>query len=447
MKFKSFGDRLPFFLFCAALVVILSGLSFAYGALAHRNNLFPIPAAKRIVGEIRELLAPSDRLLTIEANSEQPEIENLLPDQVAPGLLMIAGIRQEGARDTFVRIINRQGEVLHEWLPIWDEIWPEVPDSIGMDRRPRGGAGMYLHGVDILPDASIVANFEHLSSFRMNICGEVEWKLDNLGHHSVHYSDQGALWVAAERYIPKGGETGYQNHAAPLRSWSIQQIGETGELLRDIEIIDVLRRNDLEGLLSLSTLSNDKTIVSGDTLHLNDVDIFPAGQPSEIFAPGDIMVSLRNINSIVVFDPETLKVKFVSTGHFLRHHDPDFLPGDIISVFDNRNLMPSRGPIPRASRIVEIDARTGAARVVLDGASEDGFFTSIMGVHQRLENGNILVTSSGQGQALEYLPDGRLAWRYNNRVAPSRNGRIFLTQLLSSEMNEDFFANLKSQCQ
>ncbi len=445
MSSRGFSKNLPFYLFCASLVLVISGSAFSYGVIAHRNNLFPIPTAKKLVAEVRELLNPSDRLLTREAAPDQVVAEAFLPDQVAPGLLMVMGIRQRG-RDSFVRIMDRDGRILHEWVPIWSEVWPEVPDSIPEKLRPRGDVGMYLHGIELLPDGSIVANFEHLSTFRMDACGEVLWKLDNLGHHAVHYSDQGVLWAAAERYVARG-PTGHQNHGAPLRSWTLQKISETGEVLREIEIIDILRQNDLEGLLFLSNIRNSDTLVTGDTLHLNDVDVFPVGQPSEVFAPGDIMVSLRNINTVFVFDPETLEIKFISTGHVLRHHDPDFLPNDVISVFDNRNLVPSTEPIPRASRIVEIDARTGASRVALSGEGEDGFFTAIMGVHQRLDNGNILVTSSAEGRALEYLPDGTLAWRYTNIIEGGLIGRVLMAKVLPPEMDEAFFASLKTQCQ
>ncbi|WP_298976285.1 arylsulfotransferase family protein [uncultured Roseobacter sp.] len=429
------------FRICAVVVVL--GLAFTYGVMAQKHRLFPMPQIRSATEQIKELLAPSDQILVASNVRYDTPVESLLPDRLAPGLLMVAEIVQD--RDTAVRIIDRSGQTIHEWRPVWSEVWPGSTGNFPEDRRPKGDSGMYLHGVDILPDASIVANFEHLSSFRMDVCGAVSWKLDNLGHHAVHYSDQGATWVAAERYVQQG-PTGYQNHAAPLRSWTLQEVSDDGEVLREISMIDVFLRNGLEGLLFMSTLSNGRTVVRGDTLHLNDVDIFPEGMASSVFDPGDIMVSLRNINTIAVFDPDTLEMKFVSTGQVLRHHDPDFMPGDRISIFDNRNLTPSTEPIPPASRVVEVNARTGEASVALNGEGPDGFFTNIMGVHQRLPNGNILVTSSGEGRALEYLPDGQLAWRYSNRISEEINGRIFMTKLLPADMDAAFFETRAATC-
>ena len=153
-----------------------------------------------------------------------------------------------------------------------------------------------------------------------------------------------------------------------------------------------------------------------------------------------------SIHSLFVFDPETLDIKFLSVGHFLRQHDPDFLSGDRISVFDNRNLKPSDGPEPLSSRILEIDAGDGSVRIALQGEGESSFFTSVLGVHEYLANGNILVTSSGEGRVIEFAPDGTIVWRYDNRLPSGRNARIYMAMLLPEYMDEAFFNQAQSSC-
>ena len=61
-----------------------------------------------------------------------------------------------------------------------------------------------------------------------------------------------------------------------------------------------------------------------------------------IFKKGDVLVSLRNINTIFVFNRENDKIKFIPTGSFVRQHDPDFVDGETISVFDNHPVRPLR---------------------------------------------------------------------------------------------------------
>ena len=257
------------------------------------------------------------------------------------------------------------------------------------------------------------------------------------------YSDKGYLWVAANNLVAKGEETGYPNYETPRWLPKVQKLSLEGEILKEIDIIDLLLRNDLYGLLFLSSRGMKMRV---GHLHLNDVDEFPLGMESKLFEPGDLMVSLRNINTILVFDPETLKIKFISSGRFLRKHDPDFLPGDRISVFDNRNLQPSPNPESLTSRIVEIDARDGSAKVVLQGEGDHRFFSSIMGVHQRLANGNILVNSSDEGRVIEFAPDGTIMWHFENRIPEKKNGRVYMATLLPEHMDSAFFAERYSAC-
>lgn len=393
---------------------------------------------------VSELLTPSDSILeTAAPNAEAPAARTLLPEAMAPGLTMVAGISQE--RDTRVRVVDAAGEVHQQWDVAWAEVWQDDEGDFPDGRRPS--QGMNLHGVTLLPGGDLVANFEHLSTFRMDPCGEVVWKRDNLGHHSAHYSAaDDTIWVSAERYIAEP-PTGYPMHEAPLRSWTAQQLSPDGEVLRDIPVIDILIENDLEGLLYLSSLRNAAPFpVSGDTLHLNDVEVFPEGLESTVFAPGDLMLSLRNINTVLVVDPETLALRFISTGAVVRHHDPDFMAGDVISIFDNRNFTLDGPDATPASRIVEIDAASGARRTVLGGGPEAAFFTNIMGTHQRLENGNILITESERGRILEFTPDGALAFSYDNRIGEGRNGRTFEARRLPPEMDAAFFDENQQEC-
>jgi hypothetical protein len=254
------------------------------------------------------------------------------------------------------------------------------------------------------------------------------------------------LWVPAEHYI-SNNPTGYPNHRAPLRSFTLQNLDLNGDIIREIAVIDIFIKNDLMGMLYMSSLEeSDSPIVSGDTLHLNDVETFPASLQSDVFDAGDLLVSLRNINTILVIDPESLQVKFISTGHVMRQHDPDFGRNDRITVFDNRSFTTADEAGPPASRIVEIDTISGKATTILDGNGSEPFFSATMGNHQRLPNGNILVVSTFEGRILEFTPGGDLAWRFDNRQADNRNVAIYNAMVLPRFMDEEFFNTKKQAC-
>ncbi len=432
------AGRISLIVFLISLVV----LGVLWGIFAASTGRFPDP-------EIREALNSVEALRTEAFERHETISVPATPDYtvgpdappVAKGLILVVGM--DDALINFARVIDRGGNVLHEWRPDWFEIWPDdgfLPDN----RKPQSLPGMLVHGAAIAPDGDLILNFEHLSTVRLDPCGGVRWKLPNFAHHSVSLTESGDIWVTAERDV--GGAPGVTEMAYPgLRDLTIQKISADGKILLESSMIDILARNDLLGLLHMAATENRTTPVSGDILHLNDVEEFPASMPPGFFGPGDILVSLRNINTILVLDPAGLSVKFASIGHVLRQHDPDFVSGDRISVLDNRNTDGSPfADGPNRSRLLEIGAPDGGVREILPDSP--AYFSNIMGKQQRLSNGNTLVTVTWQGQALELAPDGRLAWQLTNTVSDGMRGVLTQAEVLAPEMDAAFFERLGETC-
>ncbi len=286
-----------------ALLLVLGGV--VYGFFATVNQWFVADQIIRIKLAFEQIYREFQRPWYISIPADEIQLQNLEPAALAPGLVLIAGVGKDDMN--FIRVIDRDGEIVHEWQPDWFQIWPDDDADIPADRKPKNQPGATLHGVQVLPDGDVLLNFELLATVRLSACGEVRWKLDNLAHHAINLSEDGTIWVPAERYVLTGN-TGYGNHIAPLNSWAIQNISMDGEILQTVEVLDILSQNDLLGLMHLSTLDNAGTLVGGDTLHLNDVEVFPSGIASEIFEPGDLLLSLRNINTILVVDPLPIRL-------------------------------------------------------------------------------------------------------------------------------------------
>lgn len=343
-----------------------------------------------------------------------------------------------------VRVVTPAGETIHEWRLNWFERKPDLT-KIPEKRRPKALPGATVHGSELTTEGSLIVNFEHLSTMRIGPCGATEWALPNLGHHSVFIDQEDNIWVSGENYFPSDSEVPYDNYEAPLRDWVIEKISPSGEVLLRASIIDILEKNDLVGLALAPARDNADTIIDGDTLHLNDVEIIPQGVSSDILESGDIIVSLRNINTILVLDKETFEVKFRSTGRFLRQHDPDFVSDDKIVVFDNRNLSgKKRGRVK--SRLLEVDASTGSVRPYFSDGEAPAFFTDIMGKQQILDNGNVLIVSAREGRVIEVTPAGRIAWLYENKIAEDRRGLVTSATVLPPEQDEAFFRRLTQTC-
>lgn len=411
---------------------------FGAGMFVSARELPPVPQLRELEDTYGSLLGSAQEEW-FTTPSQGAEVQTFLPDEVAPGLLLVSVTRQN---EMLIKVMDRDGNVVHSWTPDFDEVWPEGY----RDFPPRVAEADHIFGLELLPDASIVANFAQQSTFRMDVCGDVVWRLPNLGHHSVGLDPDGTLWVPGESYIPADGEVDIPNARPPFHDWTITNLSLDGELLHSYSVADILRDNGLESLLYLASRERGAPHVTYDPLHLNSVKALPEGVRSRLFDPGDLVVSLRNISTLLVLDGDTMEVKWRTTGPFFRQHDPIFLPGDRISVFDNRPVANEHGSLE--SQIMEVNARTGEATVVLggDGPGEEPFYSSILGDHEYLSNGNILVTPSDEGRVLEYTPDGRLAWQWQNRLDNETNGRTFEASILPASMDREFFEKKEAAC-
>ena len=104
----------------------------------------------------------------------------------------------------------------------------------------------------------------------------------------------------------------------------------------------------------------------------------------------------------------------MKAGEFVRQHDPDFVDGNTIMLFDNNNLGPES--FGQQSRILLLDAPSGDISTLYEGDEQDPFYTAIMGKQQALADGHLLITDSGNGRGFEVDANGKLIWEYINIV-------------------------------
>lgn len=449
-KPRNLSDRV------AKLMLIFSvlGSAWMYGVLSHRNDLFPYPQIRAIARSASAgwaLITERSGLIIpwwYVENMDQIERAVIhMPEAVADGLVLATGV---GPDNYFVtRVVDNQGGIVHAWDLDWFRLWP---DSTHLDEetRPKSRPGPSVHGVLLMPNGDLVFNFERAGLVRLDYCGDVIWRLPYRTHHSVVLDDSGSFWVGGERNY-RVQPIPFPNHEPPFDEMTMLEVAPHGEILTEISVSELLIDNGLSGLLYLSNINGWDTTVSGDTLHMNDVEPFPANLNEGLFERDDIMISLRNINAILVFNKETRKVKYLNVGSVVRQHDPDFIDGNTISVFDNNNLSGSQGGARTdhaglASRIILINALTDETSVVFEGSAQTPFFTDIMGKHQWLPNRNILITEARSGSAFEITEDGQLVWEYHNTLREGLLGLLVGAHKLPSSMDREYFARLEAGC-
>ena len=267
-----------------------------------------------------------------------------------------------------------------------------------------------LHGLALLPDTgSVVFNFDFGSAVqRRDTCNRAEWMVTGEYHHSVMPTEDGKeIWLMRIGQFPTRHTPG--DLTAPPNTGFVKVDARTGEILREFSLEEMMAANPELGLFELGRVDEEEAETNAahvagrwlaDPMHFNDADPLPPSMAAAFpeFEAGDLLVSARNINTVLVVDPDTLKVKWHQTGGFLRQHDPDWQPDGTISVYDNGM---GRG----VSRIVSIDVKSHRISTSYDGEAQ-GFYTRVRGKHMRTGRGDLAVVSPQQGMAFELGADG-----------------------------------------
>ena len=354
----------------------------------------------------------------VDAEPGREAISVIDPARAAGGNRFISGLTPFREAPNGALLLDRDGAVLHYW-PV---------DYGNIDRGGRRSTNVFLHGIVVFPDGSIIVTFDSGSVIsRIGPCGDTIWVTRGLFHHVVSKSYDGSIWT-------------WERDPRTLRHQFLVQLDpDTGEVLRRISLRrDVIEPNGLEGIfgLRMNDAAESSTYID-DPFHPNDLDILSPALAGAFpgFSAGDILISLRSINLVAVLDGETYDAKWWQHGPWFRQHDPDFLPDGTISIYNNNMHL-------RDSEIVRIDPATGSYEVVFASSEQTPFYTWMRGKHQTLANGNILITEPQRGRVFEIDADGKLVWEYNNIYDETRNGVLNKAILLP----EDFFEQGALDC-
>lgn len=400
-------------------------LLFALGFVISAFRVFPYSLIRDGVHAVRQVLSERETLagirpmeLTQPARSVGSGLTINKPG-TQPGLTFVASFFAGG--DNELRLMRLDGSVVHRWpVRFFDVFPPSDQGHIDLANRPQREWQVHTHGALVLPDGSVVFNFEGFGTAKLDRCGGVVWRLPLRTHHSIDPSGDGGFWIPGGTMVRS--ESPFPLLRPPYSSESILKVSADGKVVDEISVLDVLFANGLGPYLFANGMPGVRLVVSdgfggADLTHLNDVEeLTPAlarGFPQ--FRAGDLLLSLRNLNMVVVLDPASRKVKWHQTGPWIKQHDPDFVAGGRISVFNNNDDGTPTGSISGGSQIVEIDPASRRTAIRYGGTPEQHWFSFRRGKQQYLPNGNVLITDSESGRIIEVTQKGDVVWEYVNR--------------------------------
>ncbi|NOE20671.1 hypothetical protein GS634_21285 [Ruegeria atlantica] len=332
-----------------------------------------------------------------------------------PGLTVMQGMFDEGIQ---ARVYDTDGTLLREWPLDFHAIWPDPTHIVPASAIPQGSGGYHTQGIALQEDGSVLINFAERGTVRLGPCGDVVWTVDQMTHHSITENPDGSYWIPNKRdpstvapeYMLPGASVEAILNSDNYYADSALRIDPEGRVVEDIPI--------LEPTIDWLAEHQEFEIIHGlnpedlDPVHLNDIEVVTPELSARIpgAEAGDLLLSMRNLNALAVLNKASGKIVWMQHGPWVQQHDPDIAPDGTITVFDNGGGAMVPGRDFAGARILRFDPATSLTETIYPSTEDHLFFSFIMGTHQTLPNGNILVTESMSGRVFEITPDGELVW-------------------------------------
>lgn len=401
---------LIFFIYSIMLLV------FVYGILVGRYHLFPYHVIANGIQGILDWKNSYRHNLKIlpEKHIGEPRKRDRQffrsGDAWAGVTLVTSFIKNRKISNPGLLLLDMDGNIINQWVVSANKIFPET-------KTKRLDWDVLITGAALLSNGDVIFNINYVGIVKMDWCSNILWKAPLRTHHNIFIDENNNIWTAGKKSL-KSKEllTQYPKSIMIKDLDVILKLSPEGQLLKEIDLLDVIIKSDLKGTLFANGqqhLHHMNSTKSFEFTHLNDVEVLRKDIAKEypIFETGDIMVSLRNLNLIMVLDPKTSLAKWWMLGPFLRQHDPDFDGQGGISIFDNMGGGP-KDNIGFASRIISIEPTTRDLEITYRANPPEDFYTHERGSHQILPNGNMLITETFEGRIFEVNPEGIVVWQY-----------------------------------
>lgn len=359
--------------------------------------------------------------------------------------------------DTAARVIDMNGNLVHEWKNAAD-LTTLIDPALAGGKRGHVLVTLTMAaepGTDLTPGATGQA---------AQTIGELDWN----GNVVWTFGEKAPNKLARQHHdwarLPNGNTLVLSTLVHPIVGFKLPQ-------LRDDVIYEVNHAGEIvwtwiagDHLNELGFTADELTLVRNtpdpDYLHLNSMK--PLG-PNHWFAQGDqrfrrdnIIISSRNASIIAIVDRTTGTIVWTlgpshsseppasrrvprpvdrTSGQHDPHIIPEGLPGaGNLLVFDNEG--PSGYPtlplsVTGGSRVLEIDPVKKEIVWQYSGEDSGGPGWSFRSTHisnaRRLPNGNTFIDEGQKGRLFQVTPDGEIVWEYVNayprRGKDPRTGR------------------------
>ena len=315
-------------------------------------------------------------------------------------------------------LLDMDGKRLHSWQCALKQVWRDFTDF-------PPGYDTFWRRAYVYPNGDLLAIFDGIGIFRLSRDSkQVLWQHRDGEHHDIYVDEGGTIYTLSRRETSE--HEGFDLEGPILEDF-ISVLSPQGEPLRRISILSSLLDSDYA-----STLTHARR--QGDVFHTNSIELMDGrfADRHPMFTKGNVLISLRNIDTVCVVDPETERVVWALGGLWRMQHQPTVLEDGNLLVFDN---LGHKGK----SRVIELDPLTQEIVWSYSGTAERPLFSNFLGSCQRLANGNTLITESTRGRALEVTPSREILWEYLNPMRAGEKNELIASLFELVRIEEQYF--------
>ena len=307
-----------------------------------------------------------------------------------------------------VTLLDEAGQPAHQWHAPFSEVWPNAAlmKSVIPDQRTFVRRAHVLRNGDLLALYETPLNTPNGMGFaRLDRDSNVVWSYEGNCHHDFATDEAGKVYVLTHELKaschPKsvlGTETNIEDFLTIL--------GSDGKLIKQVSLLDLFFDSPF---YRHNILVREHT---GDLLHANTVNLVTSefAQHHADVSAGDLMVCLRNLNMVVIVNPDSEKIVWGASGPWHFPHDPDPLENGNLLIFDN---CVGTG-LQAFSRVIEFDPRQQKIVWSFSGTENTKLRSDIRSTQQTLDEGNALICESDGGRMVEVNRAGEVVWQFEN---------------------------------
>lgn len=368
-------------------------------------------------------------LFLSRSEMERPSWVRRFPSPEDSGYLLFSGLYKNETSSSVKLIRIADGKIIASWMPDWASVLAKTTRKV-FDFKVDPSNAVAINPV-LLDDADIVFATGN-ASVRLPACGrEPLWVLNETMHHSTDLDvDRTSFWT------PSVSQNKFWANEPPqslTRIDAIARVSLDGKLLERRSFGDISTDNELNFLLSNGNTAGDFT---SDPVHMNQIRVAPGN--SKFWEKGDLLISLRSSNAVLLYRPSTRKVVWHQVGPWQHQHSADFVNDHQISIFNNNvvNKSPATADFltPQSTNEVmvfdfETNQITQPFKQLLETAQPR---TVWEGRARLLPDGGLFLEETESGRILRFTKD-KLLWSFINDHDDNHIGILAWSSYLTAE--------------